>query len=266
MERDILILTVYFICMGYVVYQMALSIEADLEDQVELVPDPDSLEISVRDQLVRQGFGEKSVDVLAAGPAPLGRAMTLRLALPEPKSYGPEGGSAGGSQREEGQIMVQVLPQGPHPLKPLSGLIVQVINQSRNLQVTVDWDRSSITRLGSDIRRVIRHTPGMRLDLALPQVTSVVNPNQFLSTAVTSEDCFGRNPETQVLQVAAPLVDIPKVAGLKMASYSIDLVVQLMPFSGRGARPMVLLLPFRFSVQLLPAQAAIPLVNWILKR
>jgi hypothetical protein len=262
MELDILILTVYFICIGYVVYQMALSIEADLEDQVELVPDPDSLESSVRDQLVRQGFGEKSVEVLAAGPYPLKKAMTLHLALPEPRNYGPDGGGP----RDEGQIMVQVLPQGPHPLKPLSGLIVQVVNQSRNLQVTVDWDRSSITRLGSDIRRVIRHTPGMRLDLALPQVTSVVNPNQFLSTAVTSEDSFGRNPETQVLQVAAPLVDIPKVAGLKMASYSLDLVVQLMPFSGRGARPIVLLLPFRFSVQLLPAQAAIPLVNWILKR
>lgn len=262
MELDILILTVYFICMGYVVYQMALSIEADLEDQVELVPDPDNLESRVREQLVRQGFGEKSVEVLAAGPYPLRKAMTLRLALPEPRDYGPkkEGSKA------EGQIMVQVLPQGPQPLKPLSGLIVQVVNQSRNLQVTVDWDRSSITRMGSDIRRVIRHTPGMRLDLALPQVTSVVNPNQFLSTAVTSEDCFGRNPETQVLQVAAPLVDIPKVAGLKMASYSLDLVVQLMPFSGRGARPIVLLLPFRFSVELLPAQAAIPLVNWILKR
>jgi hypothetical protein len=162
--------------------------------------------------------------------------------------------------------MVQVLPQGPHPLKPLAGLKVQVVHQSRAIQVTVDWDRSSITRLSNEIRRVIRHTPGIRLDLALPQVTSVVNPNQFLSTAVTSEDCFSRNPDTQVLQAAAPLVDIPKVAGLQMASYSLDLVVQLMPFSGRGARPIVLLLPFRFTVQLLPAKAAIPLVNWILKR
>ncbi len=263
MERDILILTVYFICMGYVVYQMALSIEEELEDQVTLVPDPASLESTVRAQLVRQGFSEKAVEVLEVGPDPLKKALTLRLAVPEPRNYGPDGNADAGA---EGQIMVQVLPQGPHPLKPLSSLTVQVVNQSRAIQVTIDWDRSSITRLTRDLRRVIRHTPGMRLDLALPQVASVVNPNQFLSTAVTSEDCFGRNPDTQVLQVAAPLVDIPKVAGLKMANYSLDLVVQLVPFSGRGARPVMLLLPFRFAVQLLPAKAAIPLVNWILKR
>ena len=72
--------------------------------------------------------------------------------------------------------MVQVLPQGPHPLQPVKGLTVQVVNQSHAIQVTVDWDRSSITRMGTEIRRVIRHTPGMRLDLSLPQVTSVVNP------------------------------------------------------------------------------------------
>lgn len=263
MERDLLILTVYFICMGYVVYQMALSIEEELEDQVVLVPDATTLEETVRSQLVRQGFAEESVAVLAAGPEPLKKAMALRLVVPEPRSYGRENTD---EPRAEGQIMVQVLPQGPHPLKPLMGLTVQVVNQSRNLQVTVDWDRSSITRLSSEIRRVIRHTPGMRLDLALPQVNSVVNPNQFLSTAVTSEDCFNRNPDTQVLQVATPLVDIPKVAGSKLATYSLDLVVQLVPFSGRGARPIMLLLPFRFVVQLLPAKAAIPLVNWILKR
>ena len=61
MERDILILTVYFICMGYVVYQMALSIEAELEDQVVLVPDAPNLESTVRAHLVGQGFSEQAV-------------------------------------------------------------------------------------------------------------------------------------------------------------------------------------------------------------
>jgi hypothetical protein len=262
MERDILILTVYFICMGYVVYQMALSIEADLEDQVTLLPDAAHLENAVRSQLVRQGFAEQAVEILPAGPPPLKGAMTLRLAMPEPKSLGP----SDSNQDSTGHILVQVLPEGRHPLKPLPGLTVQVVNQSQAIQINVDWDRSSITRLGQDIRRVIRQTPGMRLDLGSPQVTSAVNPNQFLSTAITSEDCFGRNPDTQVLQVAAPLVDIPRVAGLKVANYSLDLLVQLVPFAGRGGRPVLLLLPFRYRVQLLPDRAAIPLVNWILKR
>jgi hypothetical protein len=150
----------------------------------------------------------------------------------------------------------------------VNGLTVQVINQSRAVQVIVDWDRSSISRMTNEIRRVIRHTPGMRLDLAVPQVSSVVNPNQYLSTVVASEDCFGRSVDNQILQQTAPVVDIPKMADLKapLRNYSLDLVVQLTPFSGRGGRPIMLLLPFRFAIEPLPAKAAIPVVNWILKR
>lgn len=266
MERDLLILTVYFICMGYVVYQMALSIEEELEDQVVLVPDAASLESAVRSQLVRQGFAETAAEVLQSGVESLGKSVSLKLTMPEPRSLAPAENSA--DQKAEGQIVVQVLPQGPHPLQPVSGLTVQVVNQSRALQATIDWDRSSITRMTNEIRRVIRLTPGMRLDLSLPQVNSVVNPSQYLSTVVTSEDCFGRNADTQVLQQAAPVVDIPRMANLKapLRNYSLDLVMQLKPFSDRGGRPIMLLLPFRFAIQPLPAKAAIPLVNWILKR
>jgi hypothetical protein len=261
MERDILILTVYFICMGYVVYKMALSIEEELEDQVALVPDPERLEETVRTQMMRQGFAEDIVTVLEAGPSPLKPAMTLQLTLPEPRSYGP----TDPDPDAVGQILVQVLPQGPHPMRPLSGLIVQVVNQSRAIQASIDWDRSSFSRMNGDIRRVIRQTPGQRLDLTLPQVSSTINPNQFLSTTITAEDSFERDPANQVLKVSGPLVDIPRVAG-RGGTYALDLVVQLTPFIGRGARPVMLLLPFRYRVQLLPARAAIPMVNWILKR
>ena len=62
----------------------------------------------------------------------------------------------------DGQVILQVLPQGPHPMQPLKGLTVNVINQTQTLQVITDWDRSSFTRMNSQISRVIRHTPGMR--------------------------------------------------------------------------------------------------------
>lgn len=266
METDFLILTVYFICMGYVVYKMALSIEEELEDQVVLVPDAAGLESTVRSQLVRQGFAETAAAVLQPGAGALGKAVSLQLTVPEPRSLAAPKDRP--NEPDEGQIMVQVLPQGPHPLQPVNGLTVQVVNQSRAVQVIIDWDRSSISRMTNEIRRVIRHTPGMRLDLAVPQVSSVVNPNQYLSTVVVSEDCFGRSADSQVLQQSAPVVDIPKMANLKgpLRNYSLDLVVQLTPFSGRGGRPIMLLLPFRFAIEPLPAKAAIPLVNWILKR
>jgi hypothetical protein len=263
MEIDILLLTIFFICIGYLIYQMALSIEAELEDQVVLIPNPEALVTALREQLARQGVAEDLGEVVMAAPAPLKPAMAMGLTVPKPRTT-----QADGTPEIEGQVFVQVLPQGPHPLQPLKGLTVQVLNKTQSLQASIDWDRSSFTRMNNQTRRVIRHTPGMRLDLALPQVMSVVNPNQFLSTTVTSEESFGRDSTTQVLQVTAPLVDVGAMLGLPPPArvYSLDLVLQLTPLTGRGVRPIVLLLPFRFRVERLPAKAPIPYVDWILKR
>lgn len=263
MELDILILTVYFICIGYVVYQMALSVEAELEDQVVLVPDLEGLQTSVRAQLANQGLSPSAAEALAAAPPPLKGGVALSLMVTEPRVGPPPEDDI-----PLGQIMAQVLPQGPHPLQPVQSLMVQVVNQTQAWQVMVDWDRSSFTRMNNQTLRVIRHTPGMRLDLSLPQVVSVINPNQFLSTQVTSEESLKRNPETQIFQLSAPLVDTEKIASLPppIRVYSLNLVLQLAPLSGRGARPMVLLVPFKFTVKVLPAQSAIPVLSWFSKR
>ena len=85
MEIDLLILTVYFICIGYVVYQMALSLEAELEDQVVLVPNGEYLENSVKTQLAQQGLSELTVEVLNPPPPPLKSGLALRTDYP--KSY-----------------------------------------------------------------------------------------------------------------------------------------------------------------------------------
>jgi hypothetical protein len=264
MEIDLLVLTVYFICIGYVVYQMALSLEAELEDQVVLVPNGEYLENTVKTQLAQQGLAHLKVEVLNPPPPPLKGGMALRLTLPNPIPPS----SAEVDELPEGQILLQVLPQGPQPIQPLKALTVNVINQTQTLQATVDWDRSSFSRANSQISRVIRHTPGMRLDLSLPQVPSAVNPNQFLSTAVTSEETYSRNPESQVLQISAPMVNIQQTVAMPppLRTYGLDLVLQLTSFSGRGMRPIAILVPFRFQVELLPDRAAIPFVNWVLKR
>ncbi|NJL47312.1 MAG: hypothetical protein HC929_07225 [Leptolyngbyaceae cyanobacterium SM2_5_2] len=79
-------------------------------------------------------------EVVAAATEPLKPAMALKLA-----AYGsrPINTPADAAPTADGQIMVQVLPQGPHPLQPVKGLTVQVVNQTESLQVSVDWDRSS---------------------------------------------------------------------------------------------------------------------------
>ncbi len=262
MEIDILLLTIYLICISYVVYQMALSLEAQLEDRAKIVPESEVWLAAIQDQLTRQGLPGEMATVVEAGPPPLRPAPSLRLAIPRSRS------SPTADQPEpDGQVIVQVLPQGALPIQPLKTLTVQVVNQTRSFQVGVDWDRSSFTLMTNQVRRVIRPIPGMRLDLALPQVISTINPSQFLSTPVTSEETFGRDPNTQVLQVVAPLVDVGQLLALppNLSVYTLDLVVQLTPLTGRGPR-LNLLLPFRFRLERLPAKSPIPYVHLILRR
>ncbi|MEL6130802.1 MAG: hypothetical protein AAFR30_12995, partial [Cyanobacteria bacterium J06628_4] len=55
MGSDVLILTIYFLVVIYVLYQMALSIESNLEDKVEIVLDQDKLVEQIHGQLKQQG-------------------------------------------------------------------------------------------------------------------------------------------------------------------------------------------------------------------
>jgi hypothetical protein len=262
MGLDIVLLTIYFLCLGSLGYQMILAMEANLEDRVTFLPDGGPLGIALADQLLRQGFEASLGQVVTELSPPMKPQMGVTLALPALGS----GGQA--SSETDGIIAVQVLPQGPQPLKPVAGLTVQVLNQTQGFQVAVDWDRSSFTQINNQSRRVIRHTPGNRLDLGLPQVLSVVNPNQLLSAVATSEDVFSLNPATQLLQIAAPLVDPNRLLSGPPPTrvYALDLALRITPVIGRGARPLVLLLPFRFQVERLPAQPPIPYRNWWPKR
>jgi hypothetical protein len=264
MQADLLILTVYFICIGYVVYQMALSVEAELEDQVSLQPDGETLLNSVRTQLIQQGLPQVTADLLEAAPAPLTPQVAIRLNVPMSRPST----SQVSQEALMGQVVIQVVPQGSQTIQPIAGLNVQVLNQTGVLQATVDWDRSSFTKTNNQAHRVIRYTPGQRLDLGLPQVPSIVNPNQFLRALVTSENNFDRNPETQVLQMTQPVVNPEQMMNLPspLRTFTLALMVRLTPMAGRGMRPIVLLIPFRFTVELLPARAAIPMVHWILRR
>jgi hypothetical protein len=263
MQTDLLILTVYFICIGYVLYQMALSLAAEQEDKVNLLPDGETLLNTVRSQLVQQRWPQVEVELLAAAQAPLMPGLALQVAAPVLRAAMGQGG-----ETPMGQVVVQVLPQGPQTIQPIRGLEVKVLNQTSLLQATVDWDRSSFTLTNNQVHRVIRYTPGQRMELGISQVPSIVNPNQFLSTLITSEMTFERHPDTHLLYNAQALIDPEQLMRLPapMRTFSLDLMLQLTPMAGRGMRPMVLLLPFRFQMERLPGESAIPLVNWLAKR
>ncbi|NJM85258.1 MAG: hypothetical protein HC839_03395 [Leptolyngbyaceae cyanobacterium RM2_2_21] len=58
MTTDILILTVYFICVAYVLYQIALAQEAQRDDQVDIHLNQEALMAQLAAQLQQQGRAE----------------------------------------------------------------------------------------------------------------------------------------------------------------------------------------------------------------
>lgn len=264
MGPDILILTIYFICLFYVVYQMALSLEKKLDDQVSLKLSDDLLRIGLQEQL--QQLGITSITAETAENGPLGKGGFLKLSLNLGSILPLE---ADQEPPPNGNIMVQVTPQGPQPLvPPLSSLGIQVLNTVPGIQAFIDWDSSSLMVHTNQGQRVIRFTPGMFMDLSQPQVITVVNPGQIISTRVTTENVFGRDPETQLLQPIAPLVNYEKATNLPapLRMYALELLIGIRATSAPEGPTLRLLAPFKFDISLLPSKPAIPLFNWMLDK
>lgn len=100
---------------------------------------------------------------------------------------------------------------GGNDLKELTLILT---NQSDNVAVYVDWDNCSFVVSHKNIsRRVIRKSPELTRDLAVPQSPSLVAPGQKLVGGVTTEDVFGRDPEKGTYEAKKPLVDINGLKG-----------------------------------------------------
>ncbi|MEO0824286.1 MAG: hypothetical protein AAFW84_07100 [Cyanobacteria bacterium J06635_15] len=257
MSTDLLILTVYFICVGYVLYQMALSLEKRFEDQIAIHLDSDSLQTEVTGQIGQQGKTNRMTAEVVEAVNGL-RSLVLSLWT------SPQG------EKPNGTVEIQVLPQGRKPLNPpLQALVVQVANRNPDVQIYIDWDRSSINRMQGQTERVIRQIPGMPLDLLQPQVFSVVNPEQALNATIFPESLFARNVENQTLEAKAALINFEQVIELPdkiPKTYSLRLLVWLKRTIEEDAQAMRLLIPFNFTMEILPDEPAFFVLRWIFSR
>jgi hypothetical protein len=248
MGTDLLILTVYFIVVVSVLYQMALSVEAKLEDQVAVVLDKDTLQSEIAQQLGQQNRYDAQAEIVEDKGS-----QVLKISFFV-------------QQQPTGAIALQILPQGKRPLEPpINNLSVNIVNTLPHQQVFVNWDNSSITLPGGMAHRVIRQVPGSPVDLLHAQVMTVVNPGQRVSTAVTSEHLFNR-PADQALDMTAALIPLKNMPDTKepLRTYSLRLLlwVQSMNYPNRPA--MQLLLPFNFRIDILPDHVALPVLSWLL--
>lgn len=249
MTTDILILTIYLICVVYVLYQMALAAEAKLQDQIEVVLDGKTLIETIATQLKQQTLYQVKA-TMAADKS--GSRLQLTFF---------------NQDQAIGKVMLQVLPQGKLPLKPpLNNLKVSIINGFPDQQVFINWDNSSLSVHGGLAHRVIRNVPGRPVDLFQTQVMTVVNPEQAVSVTVTSESLFNRPDNKSALESAPSLIDLSRVPNMKepMRVYSLRMLMWVRSMTNPNHQAMQLLLPFNFRINVLPDHVALPVLSWLL--
>jgi len=255
MGVEFLILTVYFICVVYVLYQMALSVEAQLEDQLDIKLQSEALQDSVNAQLQQQTLYQAEAETQTIA----GKSL-LKLTFFEFDE-------TADAVQAIGTVACQIAPQGKLPLEPpLKALSVSVVNTLPNQQVFLQWDRSAVSVHGGFAQRVIRQVPGNTTDLLPSQAPTVVNPNLQTNVKVTAESLLSR-PDNQVsLEVGPPLIELSQVPTMKpgMRQYTLQIVMWVRSLMYPNDPALQLILPFTFHIEVLPDHVALPVLGWLL--
>lgn len=89
-------------------------------------------------------------------------------------------------------------------------LSISIENKSQETAIYVDWDNSAFEEFDGTSRRVIRRSPDLTRDLAVPQIPSLVVPGKTLKEAVTSENVLQRDQVTGTYTPKNPLANILK--------------------------------------------------------
>ncbi|MEH2407460.1 hypothetical protein [Nostoc sp.] len=112
-------------------------------------------------------------------------------------------------QNLDDKIGISFRLNSSYPIDDLKDLSLSIENKSENIAVYVDWDNSSlVVEHSKQSRRVIRKSPDLTRDLAVPQSPSLIAPKKTLSETVTAEDVFGRDQVTGTYLAKKPLIDI----------------------------------------------------------
>ncbi|BAY64710.1 hypothetical protein NIES22_48100 [Calothrix brevissima NIES-22] len=112
-------------------------------------------------------------------------------------------------QNLQDQVGISFKLNPSYSFDELKELSVSIENKSDNLAIYVDWDNSSIVvEHSKQSRRVIRKSPDLTRDLAVPQSPSLIAPKKTLSATVTAEDVFARDATSGTYSAKQPLVNI----------------------------------------------------------
>lgn len=286
-----LLLSVYFLVVFYVLYQMALALEDRLEDKVEIRLDNEFAAKQTQAQLAAQsearhiraiareiGFGK------AQGGRPKPKKPVLFLVFDSNKKVpatSPElvplkllGMSEEAAQEAlQPKAIIRVEPVGKKRLRDIPYLVVSVQNATPDRQLYVYWDRSSIEMFGHG-NRIIRSTPSLPIDLMQGQIFSVINPGQRVVSNVSVEKNYARDPQSGQIKRVQPLLDLkqrvemskltdPDAESENIQSLcGLDLMIGFKRTTEPDSRMLNLLVPFALELVIKVDQIAFPPLRW----
>ena len=286
-----LLLTIYALVVLYVLYQMALSLEDKLEDKVIINLDKDFLAEQTRAQLSCQsdakhiratvdeiGFKKSKIKQTVLSLSIGKKASKADLNSPELQGLKKMGLSdAALAAMLEKKITIRVSPVGKQTLRPVSYLTVTVSNTTADMQIYINWDHSSLEMFKQG-NRIIRSTPNMTRDLSQPQIFSLVNPGQSVTSDITIEKNYFYDLETNQVRLAKPLVNLKERLELSQMTdptteeknlqplYNLDLMIGLKHVTAEPNKLINLLVPFSFELEIEPDKIALPPLRWLLRR
>ncbi|WP_418006458.1 hypothetical protein [Nostoc piscinale] len=117
------------------------------------------------------------------------------------------------AQELKDQIGISFKLNSVYGLDDLKDLQLTIENKSENLAVYVDWENCTlVVEHTKQSRRVIRISPSVTRDLAIPQTPSLITPKKSLTEKVTAEDVLELDATAGTYSAKKPLVSI---TGLK---------------------------------------------------
>lgn len=291
---DAFLLTVYFLVVIYVLYQMALSLEDQLEDKVIIILDQSFLAEQTQTQLSLQQQASrlnlKAVAKERGVKKSKAKFPVLCLLIGDPPKL---------SNIDPGQLVglrtlglddaaiidalhpkidIWVKPTGQQPVKPpIFYLSASVYNNTPDIQVYLNWDYSSLEMFGQG-NRVVRSVSNMPRDLSQAQIHTVVNPGQTVTSNVAIERNYIYNSESSQMELRKPIVDLDAMLEMSKLTdpttesknieplYNLDLAVGLNRVTGSVTERINLLIPFSFELEIKPDQVALPPLRWLLRR
>jgi hypothetical protein len=111
-------------------------------------------------------------------------------------------------QNLKDQIGISFKFNSSYSLDDVKELQVSIENKSDNLAVYVDWENSTL-EYNKQSRRIIRISPYLTRDLAIPQTPSLITPQKSISEKVTAEDVLELDPVGGTYSAKKPLINIP---------------------------------------------------------